>query len=246
MLQPPGQIQRLLAALASQPSYSIPDSTAPGVEPQPNSSQLTSYENPYDFYRGFSGEPNGSFNPVALLTETDAVAQHQHLAEDTSRLQESYKDAEEIDKDVNALQSSITSLIESLGLDPNIMDPGQIPNAGALPDAPAVNTAPLSPGLDGTNADSSALDFDFDAFLNEFSGNGEENNYIDHIDSTAFLDEVPSPDSKASPVTSIHHDSPNFSTKTTRKRKSDIADMDQQHTKSSNYGAKSKKKKIIN
>jgi heat shock transcription factor len=245
MLNPPSQMQRLLAALASQPAYSIPD--LPGSEPQTTPSKLTSYDHPYDLYRRFSGEPNNSLNPVALLTssplaEADAAAQYQHVAEDTSRLQGAYKDAEDIVKDVNILESSITSLIESLGLDPSVLTPNPTPNTDLPPDAPAANIASMSSGPDESNGDPSALDFDFDAFLNEFSGTGDENNYIDQADSTSFLDEVPTPsDGRASPIIN-HHNSP----KITRKRTSDVADLDQQNTKSSNYtlsGTKTKRKR---
>jgi len=254
ILHQPGQMQRLLAALSSQPTYALPDPSAPVIEPKATSSQLTSYDPPYDFYREFSGEPASAFNPVPLLTslnqpETDDTGRSEAVAEDASRIQKTYQDADEIHKDVNALQSSITSLIESLGIDTSVMSANQVPNG--VPDPPPASTpiptsASLSSGMDESNTDTSNLDFDFHAFLNEFSGNGDEDNYIDHVDSTAFLDEVPSPSDGASPVTNLRHDSPIFSAKTSppRKRKSDIAELDQQHTKNSNpSGTKSKRKR---
>jgi len=182
------------------------------------------------------------------LHRSDQLASYDHLAEDNNRLQKTYRDAAEIEQDVNALHSSINSLIESLGLDPTVMDPSQSQDAHPLEQS-AVNPhdtiMPSSGGL-GDEGDTSGQDFDFDQFLTDLTRHGDENadytQFADKLDQstrndgsapinepspeqlTAFLDEVQSPsDGTVSPVTSFRHDSPEIQPKRGNKRKSDVA-----------------------
>ena len=166
-------------------------------------------------------------------------------------MERQWQQADDIDKDVNTLNSSINSLIQVLGLDPALLNrEGEEAkcniNVGATHDGQHVmediHTDPTSeaPGTAPT-------DFDFDTFFNNLSSSADvrTDDSVDYGDiaSTAFLDEVASPaDSHPSPMEGLRHISPevgmaaaalnaandanNFptsapTTTTTRKRKSD-------------------------
>lgn len=258
MLQSPTQMQRLLAALASQTMNPMPEPPPPGAQ-QP-SQQLQHYEPPIDYSRGYNPEQvNPQYDPASStplpvmsspLRRPDELAAYDRIAEDDDRLQKTYTDAAEIEEDVNALHSSINSLIESLGLDPNAMEPSHGQDAH-LHEQAAVNphdTLMSSSGIAGeTDGDALAQDFDFDQFLTDLTRHDEENTdytqFTDKLDQstrndgsaslndpspeqlTAFLDEVQSggSDGTISPVTSFRQESPEFQPKRGSKRKSDIA-----------------------
>jgi hypothetical protein len=248
MLNSPGQMQRLLAALSAQQNFQIPDPMPPpDAEPPPvaSSSQLTSYDPNLDFTRGFPEDPHsvlGYLSPSDLLASSslkgpDTIAPYDPLAHNAARLQKTYKDAQEIDKDVNALHMSITSLIESLGLDPDAISAPPTQD-GIATGEPAIDTSSLTSGMDMSHDDPTTTDFDFlGTFLNGFSG---DTDYGDQVDSTAFLDEVNS--DAASPV-SLRHDTPVLqTTKPSRKRNSDVAELDRESTKSTNNSGPKKKR----
>lgn len=164
-------------------------------------------------------------------------------------MERQWQQADDIDKDVNTLNSSINSLIQVLGLDPALLNregedaKSNIDNVGATHDGQhdmvGIHTDPTS------EAPATApTDFDFDTFFNNLSSSADvrTDDSVDYGDiaSTAFLDEVPSPsDSHPSPMEGLRHISPevgvaaaalnaandanNFptTTTTTRKRKSD-------------------------
>jgi len=259
MLQSPGQMQRLLAALASQSINPMPEPPpAPGI--QQSSQQLQHYDPFIDYSRGYNPEQNNpqyvpaSSVPLPVVSSplhrSDQLASYDHLAEDHNRLQKTYRDAAEIEQDVNALHTSINSLIESLGLEPGVMDPSHGQD-GHTQAQPAVNPhdtiMPSSSGLGGeAQGDPSVQDFDFDQFLTDLTLHGDENTdytqFADKLDQstrndgsapindpspeqlTAFLDEVQSTsDGTVSPVTSFRHDSPEIQPKRGSKRKSDVA-----------------------
>src|ERR1700733_13386050 len=72
------------------------------------------------------------------LHRSGELASYDSLTEDHNRLQKTYRDAAEIEQDVNALHTSINSLIESLGLEPGVMDPSHGQD-GHTQAQPAVN-----------------------------------------------------------------------------------------------------------
>ncbi|PPQ91364.1 hypothetical protein CVT25_004131 [Psilocybe cyanescens] len=163
---------------------------------------------PFDQYVPESATPDQNSNI--------SVSNPQQAHED--RMDRQWQAAEDIDKDVNALNSSINSLIQTFGLDPSIL--GE--NAGMG------NTGQdMDDDMQGTNGDgsNSAADFDFDSFFNHLSSgsgvNGMEmatdnpvTNGVDYNDmSTAFLDEVqtPSSDMTASPIQPLRQVSPGLS-----------------------------------
>jgi heat shock transcription factor len=78
--------------------------------------------------------------------------EHQEHAE---RVDGQWHAAEDIDKDVNALNSSINSLIQTFGLDPALLEESM---AGQAPD-----------GMQAADGVSSSADFDFDSFFNNLS-----------------------------------------------------------------------------
>lgn len=128
MLQSPTQMQRLLAALASQsinPMHEQPPSP-PGMQ---LSQQLQPYDPPIDYSRAYNlDQSNPPFAPASSLpivspplNQSDGVVSFDHIAEDENRLQRTYSDVAEINEDVEALHTRINSLLESLGFDPEIL-----------------------------------------------------------------------------------------------------------------------------
>ncbi|KAF9053405.1 hypothetical protein BJ165DRAFT_1447381 [Panaeolus papilionaceus] len=126
----------------------------------------------------------GSANPFDTgAAEIGALIDpHQH--EHEARVESGWKVADDIDKDVNALNASIDSLITTLGLDPNVLinashQPGSRTSSGTgtttadqgtgLPkDAPGshANATTSTSGSSLSNSTNPPSDFDFDSFFN--------------------------------------------------------------------------------
>lgn len=135
--------------------------------------------------------------------------------------------AEDIDKDVNALNSSINSLIQTFGLDPALLEESMI---GQTHDS--------TQGIEG---DSSSADFDFDSFFNNLTtassssapssvnansmapepqgslhpGVGGIGENFGGLPSATFFDEAPTPstsDLTTSPAQSLRQVSPELNT----------------------------------
>jgi hypothetical protein len=261
VLNTPGQLQRLLAALGSaqsQPTYPISDPQPP-PQPDPNSQLMAvGPHSPYDFGHGFTSDVEHA--PLLSSTADDTSMAHiDPLADNADRIHGNYQDTAEIEKDVNALHTSINSLIESLGLDPNILSSGPThdPGAGVGVEDPGMN---LSSAIDDTGIGSQ--DIDFDSLWSQFAPDGNEHTdyqeFTDRLNNdptataadvsqlppTAFLDEINSPsEGTASPTTTFHHTSPEVTRPTTttksKKRKSDTAGMNElgDHTKSTKTGS---------
>ncbi|KDQ61293.1 hypothetical protein JAAARDRAFT_67635 [Jaapia argillacea MUCL 33604] len=279
MLNSPSQMQRLLQAFANQnafpfqtpspdPQHVAPHYPPPHYDPSPSHSFGLRPENTPTSTQQPQTQPLQLYSPTKSLSTTlgGELPNLQPLGETSDRLAKTYQDAAEIDADVDALQHSIYTLIENLGLDPNLI---QTQNQESVnhhlpshpPTAPSTSMSnpnqPVEPphpdptaGLSMPNsfieshADPAAQDFDFDAFLTEFSHHegGEDygefaEKFANHAASgstqnpsteqlTAFLDEVASNASDgASPqIPSVppHPSSPEQSSKA-RKRKSDVA-----------------------
>lgn len=262
----PAQIQQLVAQLATQP---MPDPSPPNPAPPPpastsNNNHIMQYSPPpFDFSSFNNPSTNSvfapslslptpsegliSFNPYDSMTQPETVDRHWQAAED-------------IEKDVNALNTSIHQLIQTFGLDPNMVDadslgasdmghtklpdgssnPGMSGLSGLDTSLPSTSTAMdfiPSSSTDDASLDINPADFDFDSFFNTLP-NGSGSDVMDYTAdsaSTAFLDEVPSPASTASPVQSLRPLSPEVSTGgvgpsglsgNARKRKSDVSDLD--------------------
>jgi heat shock transcription factor len=228
---------------------------------QQSSQELQQYDPPID-YSGVYSNPdqlNLQYNPTSSvplpivsspLHRSGELASYDSLTEDNNRLQKTYRDAAEIEEDVNALHTSINSLIESLGLDPNGIEVSSHGQDTQMQEQSAVNphdTVMSSNGLSGdTQGDLSGQDFDFDQFLTDLSRHGDENadytQFAEKLDSTvrndgstpindpsaeqltAFLDEVQSTsDGTVSPVASFTRASPESNPKRGSKRKSEVA-----------------------
>lgn len=184
IINSPSQLQQLMQALAHQQSLPIPP--LPTADPDHNMAdprlathQITPYDpNAFDFSR-FRTElpPNtaqthaSALSPAMLgplISKDDDGPSLEPLVENASRLQKTYHDASEIDADVDALQYSLNSLINGLGLDSSsIANTARAADEPIAP-SPLVNGTEATAPTDGIAADPSS-DFDFDAFLNELS-----------------------------------------------------------------------------
>jgi len=230
-------MQKLMQALASQQAYPManlsdpPHPTSPPSSsnpPYPTSSTPTSQSqvmmydpNAYDLSRFHNGATDSNIAGPMLSTlgsylqrEEDTTATSlEPLLDNATRLQKSYQDASDIESDVDALQLSINSLIEGLGLDPNTIvndhpphdeHPGlHEPNASGFPNAGGSTNGPSSSSLanDGSTSTSPVLEpisadpapeFDFENFFNELSARGANGlQYPDMTSSFADSDGIP-------------------------------------------------------
>lgn len=265
-------MQRLFAALASQSINPMPEqpSSPSGMQSQ----QLQPYDPPIDYSQAYNPDqanlpfaPASSSLPIvsAPLEQSDGVVSFDHIAEDENRLRKTYTDVAEVDDDVDALHTSINSLIESLGLDPEILASSEAQDTQS-PQQSSINPHDtlMSSGLDEPQGDQSGQDFDFDAFLTDLTreddGNTDYTHFADQLNPsirsdpindpspeqlTAFLDEVAS-DGAVSPI-SFRHDSPDIQPKRGGKRKSDVAGISIEDPstgkRAANHGTKLKRKK---
>ncbi|KAF8147566.1 hypothetical protein B0H34DRAFT_739175 [Crassisporium funariophilum] len=203
----------------------------------------------FDHYDPSSPVATGDVN---LNMINDPQSQREH----DERMERQWNAAEDIDKDVNALNSSINSLIQTFGLDPSLLDEANMGggagghSSGNNDDEmDGLHLPPPGSGQPGS-ASSVPADFDFDSFFNNLSSSssssgpagGMNQDGVDYGDlqSTAFLDEVPTPASTsgestftASPVQPLRQVSPELvmsgpggasagRTAVGRKRKSDV------------------------
>lgn len=221
-------MQKLMQALATQQSYPVANLQDPSHPPVPpatttlpepatgnpaSSQQVMMYDpNPYDFSRFHLADNNAAGPMLSALgsplrrdeddTSTTAL---EPLLDNAARLQKSYQDTADIESDVDALQMSINTLIEGLGLDPTALvqdnpnqdDPVVKDATPSLPTA-VTNSTPLS-SLDNTHAIPSAAhpldaissdpppEFDFENFFNELSARSSAND-LNYPDVTSFGD----------------------------------------------------------
>ncbi|CAA7271117.1 unnamed protein product [Cyclocybe aegerita] len=251
----PAQVQQLLASLASQ-TLSDPTPTATINPAVTTTGPLTQYYQPpsFDFSMNPSSQTNqtssytssapapivppeglisfdhydpGSPNLANLGMTSTALDEQAHEEE----METQWQAAEDIEHDVNALNTSIQSLIQTFGLDPALLEDTSIQSGlrgvtdgdqemhGPTSDIPGTGTTAT-----GTNP---AADFDFESFFNNIPSpsavDGSSGMPIDSVGGTgmdygdlstaqtAFLDEVPmtpSSDLTASPVQPLRHVSP--------------------------------------
>ena len=206
MLQSPTQMQRLLQSLASHGINPVAEAGLQGQMPPPEQYQQQQQHaqkiQPYgpqqiDYSRSENTPTQASFpqsqqsNPQQQPSYTQNLQSLPLISppidlnlspyiDNETRLQKTYRDAAEIEEDVNALHTSINSLIESLGLDPGIIQ-------SSSPQAPEDTQLAVNPSdVEGTGTDPMVQDFDFDAFLTDLTKNGEVN-----PDYSQFADKLP-------------------------------------------------------
>lgn len=219
MLQSPTQMQRLLQSLASQGINPVAEAGLQSQMPPPEQYQQQQYAQemqPYgpqqiDYSRFENTPTQASFpqftqsqqsnqqqqplstqnsQPQAPLISPPIDLNLSPFIDNETRLQKTYRDAAEIEEDVNALHTSINSLIESLGLDPGVM---QSSSSQAPEGTQVVNPS----DMEGTGTDPMVQDFDFDAFLTDLTKNGDVN-----PDYSQFADKLP-PSSNTEPGPSL-------------------------------------------
>ena len=220
----PFQLQQLLASLASQ---TITDSSSSSSVPTDNinpsaASTLTQYQpSVFDFsqsspiissddlisFNQYDPQPPGNVNHSVI----DPGQQHEPM------VQRQWQETEDIDKDVNAINTTINSFMETFGLDPTLLE--------GVDHNESPPTLGSSNGGNNSTMAPSNPDFDFDTFLNNLSGSGQSgsNTGMDYgsiaassgvgdFTNTSFLDEVLTPatssDMTASPVQSLRQVSP--------------------------------------
>lgn len=214
VLNNPQQMQRLMQALATQPSFPIappPDSSY--MQPQPVA-QLTPYA-PYDYNRFRPELPVATQVPpstLPLLNQSipahDDGPSFDPLLENASRLQKSYRDAVEIEADMDVLQSSLNSLIHDLGMDPQSLTQNQerelqarqagvpyLNGVGGMHPPDAVQQtgirangptdAPMLNGYSNHHSDPSS-DLFLESLLNNMGNGGDPN--VDYTDVTDRFD----------------------------------------------------------
>ncbi|KAI9453350.1 hypothetical protein F5148DRAFT_478887 [Russula earlei] len=167
LIQSPGQVQRIMQLLSSSSSHGSTPIPTPITGPAqsgswtpptsldlPQLAQLALYDNGI----------GGSYNNVLTFDNKDTIGSDtMHLTEDEAHLARTYRDASEIDADVDVLQANINALIEDMGLD-----------GVALATPSAISTDPPLPSSAGMPAEQTAADFDFEAFLTAFA-NAQDN-----------------------------------------------------------------------
>ncbi|KIJ59699.1 hypothetical protein HYDPIDRAFT_32921 [Hydnomerulius pinastri MD-312] len=190
VLNSPSQMQKLLAALASQ-------SISPEVFPPPaqNEQQLLAPYDPshynnmvnaglempidntrvpatYDFSAAANAPSPFSLSLLGGPPEGDQLVPFENHDE---RLQKTYRSAAEITNDVDELQSNIQSLIQSLGIDPTSLDtslPQPVDGVGG--DGGGTGGADMFPSVGGQ-------DFDFDSFLMDMPRASEDDGDLDRL-----------------------------------------------------------------
>lgn len=142
LLSSPTQFQRLMQSIANQQHLpTAPPADPTPVPPQP-SQQVTTYDpNQANLWFNLTASPNlpsasSALLPPPLLAHTDDGTGGElalpPLLENSGTLEKGYRDAAEIDADMDRLQSTIDSLIQNLG-----MDPSAIPSAAGDDHVPA-------------------------------------------------------------------------------------------------------------
>ncbi|KAJ7470524.1 transcription factor Hsf1 [Mycena latifolia] len=191
----PAQIQQLMNSISMPP---IPDFTGLGSEQHDeHDSSLMSYQAPLDF---------GQLSSLPLIPSPPQSAS---LLE---KVDKSWMDTEDIEQDVDAVDSKINNLFQQF----------HIPNDGSstVLDPITLDPTALSDDRAATSESSNTNNIDNELFHSFLSGLGDDENNA----STAFLDEVPSPsDGTISPV-NVLQEQPVAQAKPARKRKSDVKD----------------------
>lgn len=228
VLQSPIQMQRLLSALASRSIN--PMSELPLL--QPNDAPIN-YSHGFlpDMYGVTAATTDITSNSLAAAPRAAGIAAYESIAENDTRLEKTYRHTTAIEQDVNALHTSINSLIESLGIDPSDMhqQQQQVQDAqGQLQLQPqsinprdiVLSNDVMPPTPEGGTPEP---EFDFETFFTDLAQNRDGTTdyaqFTDKLDApsvpmhnpareqqlTAFLGEVDSPsDGTVSPVATTY------------------------------------------
>ncbi|KAA1469321.1 hypothetical protein DENSPDRAFT_597538 [Dentipellis sp. KUC8613] len=248
LMHSPSQMQRFMQALSSTQGFPQtplpPPAYPPPLQQQQQYSQIAPYDPPEDYSSMLP--PDSVASAQALLPKVDDGPPLSPLMDSSARLQKSYKDSSEIDADVDALQASINSLIEGMGMDPGTLSAAQ-PSSQMLPSS----SLDMSADTELAPEDAQAADFDLDAFLTQFAsgpgagaadaditGGGGVHDADGNVDRMhAFMDEVASdPSTPATHGSPDTHGRPSAKSQaqavaaaaTHRKRKSDVAELAQE------------------
>jgi hypothetical protein len=178
LMQSPGQVQRLMQLLSTNPSNPFPTSLTGPVQSSswsppssvdiPQLSQLALYDS------NVGGGNNAlTFDSKDIITPTTSS----QLAEVEARLAHTYQNANEINADVNVLQASIDALLENMGVESAVL---------ANTDASTASAHPIiHPSSGGTPPAPTAADFDFDAFLTAFANEQDGANAVADVNVTS-------------------------------------------------------------
>ena len=194
MMNSPGQFQRIVQAFANQQPIPNLAPSSDAAPPNGNHSTVTTYDPAQTNYGQWfnpSVPPSLATAPQPFLPPTHSEENPLHLLLDESNhLQKSYRDANEIDEDMDMLQSSINSLIQNLGIDPTSLAPPEEPISPTTPIAPHTNgmphvngyAAPLPPeafsnapnGMNGLDVNGSepVPDYLLDSLLSQIGDSG--------------------------------------------------------------------------
>jgi len=229
----PSQTQLLLASLAAQ-IIADPPPSAPGETVDPSATSLTQYQPHFDFSQTNPALTHlpivdglisfDQYEPQLPADATHSVLPSGQQAHE-QRMEKQWQAAEEIEKGVSAVDTSINSLIQNFGLDPAILD-------GIDQIHSEMNET--TGGIDPSHATNPTIDadFDFDSLFNILSsvptspvhipdlsnsnpGTGSGMDYGGMSDfSAAFLDDAHTPtassDTTASPVQPLRQVSPDI------------------------------------
>jgi len=228
----PSQTQLLLASLAAQ-IIADPPPSIPGETVNPSATSLTQYQPHFDF-----SQTNPALTQLPIVDglisfdhyepQLPADATHPSRPQDNEQgMEKQWQAAEEIEKGVSAVDTSINSLIQNFGLDPSILD------------GIDQNHSEMNEITGGANPSHATVDpeFDFDSLFNILSNvpsspepipdlsnsnPGTESVGMDYGGigsgmsdfSAAFLDDAHTPtassDTTASPVQPLRQVSPDF------------------------------------
>lgn len=253
ILNSPTQLQRLMAALSSQQNLPVPQPTEMSpdfntISPSYLSSHQTAVNNITNDSIPFQPTVDSTSvnqNPFLALahSDDDFSSSWGSFLENNDQLQKCYKDAKDVSAEVDAVQASIDSFIENLGISPEIINDYH----GQIGDHLDHNTSDfISPNInfEGEQMKPPGSDIDFESFLTQFDNDSIDPDTLDdfsqHYGKTsqsenvntvqhgigAFLDEVTSQSDASSPSAhrpSLDDPPPDSSAqKRGQKRKSDV------------------------
>ncbi|KZT09588.1 uncharacterized protein LAESUDRAFT_512017 [Laetiporus sulphureus 93-53] len=223
VLSNPAQMQCLIQALAAQPSFPMAPQADPGhVVHQDGMTQLSHYNPTYADYNRLRPElpvsapvPQSSLPMLnTSMSGGDDASSLEPPFDNASRLQRTYRDAMEIEADMDLLQNNLQSLIHDLGMDPQALTAqshdnrmgssangvvnghGQPSGAYTTPVPNGIQPGVLHPDaslastLDGHYEDPSS-DLFLDSFLNSTNAELGYPDVIDHFDPSTRIDGTP-------------------------------------------------------
>lgn len=211
VLTNPQQMQRLMQALAAQPNFPTAPPPDTGYMPPQPTAQLMPYA-PYDYNRFRHDLPVATQIPPSTLPMLGpSIPAHDDgpsfdpLLENASHLEKTYRNAGDIEADMDVLQSSLNSFIRDLGMDPPSLSQQERdmqgrqgggpyldsigdmhpPADGVQPAGIRANGPNNAPMLNGYHSDPSS-DLFLESLLNGMGTGGDSN--VDYTDITDRYD----------------------------------------------------------